>query len=158
MPKLAATGCSVQIAAYNLFANVLCMRNEALSGKHSSTGYHRIGRKSRCSVTSSFVVATSTWSCLPSFDIGRLCRRCGFSASRGSASLLNGSIVLTHWGLKTNDVGCGFHQRLADFGHCLAREFPERHLRPGADAPCFVPDQVSPLYLLSPDFSPISVG
>lgn len=71
-----------------------------------------------------------------------LCSFCGFANNEGTIPGMTNSIILTHWGLKTNEIGCSWAERLANYGHCQTRDFPDQGLLNGTYEPCYTPRKV----------------
>lgn len=69
------------------------------------------------------------------------CRFCGFQTYSGAIPDLAESIILSHWGLTTPEIPCGWWQRLHSFGHCPERDHPEQLMAP-LQMPCFVSGKV----------------
>lgn len=62
--------------------------------------------------------------------------------NQGTVPVLKRSILLSHWGLKNNEIACDWTERLDNFGRCHLRKEPEKFLAQGTFDQCYLPAKV----------------
>lgn len=71
------------------------------------------------------------------------CSICGSGPGEGSIPGMENSIILSHWGMKSREIQCGWKEKIDFFGRCRHRQFAEQLLDIRRFRQCYIPGKVN---------------